>query len=713
MSPPRRPALVLVPVAALLLAGCDSGPPASDVAPPDVPGRDDGGWDGDGGDVADGDAGDADAAPLPAEQEDNDPLHGGTAQRVTTPIALTGAVGPPSAERPDLDGFLVTGSAGSLLRVEAFPTGAARGLDLAVRLLRLDADGSVLWERRADDSAVPSVRRDGFLPADGDYLVLLSDRRNFGENPAGWVGGSRQTYQVTISLVAAPFLEAPALPFSWSGSLAPSGAIQVVRAAVPAGTRFEATWSGSSAARFAPLLTVFDPGARAVVAERDAAGGPRVRLRLRSPADSLLLALDHTRADDSALVPVQFELRALEDGVEAEPNDDAASADECDAVPCEFAGAIAAPGSGGVAGFEDRDLYRFPATRGAALVLEVVRDGSPAGALDPHVAVLRSAAGTGRLLPENPLALADDSPRRGDLDARLVLVPRADGPLFAEVRDARNVAAEREGRAPAAGGADATYRLRITAVAAPVPTDLGALAESAAFEAVAATGGSAAGWTFEAPDGLPIALELSDLSPPTDLFQPLAYLADGDGATVLRTLAPERSGAVGGRVFVEGAGGRIHAADRWGAGGADFAYRLDLRPLPADVVGEAAIGNDTAATAQPLSWGAGRVGVVVRGALDRSAGTGPDALDLYRVELTPGARLAAFTGPGTTGSLDTVLRLRDPGGALLAENDDVAGSETLFSDVEAEAGTTGVVLVEVSAWGSAPRGAYLLFVGTP
>ncbi|MBN1770898.1 MAG: hypothetical protein JXB32_06555 [Deltaproteobacteria bacterium] len=713
MPPSRRRALLVVFAVARALGACDSAPPGSDVGPPDVPERDDAGTDGDPGDVPDGDVGDADAPPLPTEEEDNDPLHGGTAQRVTAPIALTGTIGPPSAERPDLDGFLVTGAAGSLLRVEAFPT-SARGLDLAVRLLRLDGDGTMLWERRADDPAVTSVRRDGFLPADGDYLVLLSDRRNFGDNPAAWFGGSRHAYQLTISLVAGPSLEAAALPFSWSGSLAPSGAIQVVRAAVPTGTRLEARWSGSNAERFAPLLTVFDPVAAEVVAERDAAGGPLVLLKLRAPAETLLLALDHTRAADSALVPVGLELRALEEGVEAEPNDEAASADECEALPCEFAGTIAAPGSTGVAGLEDRDLYRFPAARGTACVLEVVRDGGAAGALDPHVAALRPPAVAGPPRPENPLALADDSPHRGDLDARLLLVPRNDGPLLVEVRDARNVAAEREGRTPTAGGADAGYRLRLTSSAAPpVATDLGTLSGPEVRDAVAAVGGTAEGWTFDAPAGLPLALELTDLSPATDLFQPLAYLTDVDGTRVLRQLAPERGGSAAAHAFVDGPGGRLHAADRWGAGGADFAYRLGLRPLPADDAVEAGIGNDTPATAQPVSWEAGRVGVVVRGTLDRSTGTGPDALDLYRVTLAPGARLVAFTGPDADEMLDTVLRLRDPDGTLLAENDDVAGSETLFSEVAAEAGAVGAVLVEVSAWGTAPRGAYALFVGTP
>ena len=708
-----RRALLAAAVAAAVLGACDSDPPGADAGPWDVP-ADDGTTDGDAGDVPVEDVGDADAPPLPTEQEDNDPLHGGTAQRVTAPLSLTGTIGPPTAERPDLDGFVVTGAAGRLLRVDAFVTGGYRNLDLAVRLLRLDDDGTVLWERRADDSAGTSIRRDGFLPSDGDYLVLLSDRRNFGENPAAWVGGSRYGYQLTISLSAPAALEAAALPFSWSGALAPAGSIQVVRGAAPVGTRLEASWSGSSVARFAPLLTVFDPDAGVVLAERDAAGGTVARLRLPTPAESLLFVLDHTRADDSAAVPLQFDLRAPEDGVEAEPNDDAASANDCDALPCTFAGTIAAPGSAGVPGVEDRDLYRFEAVRGTAYVLEVVRTGGVAGALDPHVAALRLPPGVVRPRPENPLALADDSPRRGDLDARLVLLPRADGPLLVEVRDARNVAAEREGRTPTAGGVDAGYRLSIGVTAPPTASDLGTLSGSAEVrEGVAATGGTAASWRFAAADGLPIALELFDLSPPTDLFQPLAYLTGADGAQVLRQLAPARGAAAATHAFVDGPGGRLHVADRWGVGGVDFAYRFGLRPLAAAAALEAPIGNDTPATAQPVSWESGQVGVVLHGSLDRSTGTGPDPLDLYRVALAPDARLVAFTGPATGGALDTVLRLRGPDGTLLAENDDVTGAETLFSEVEATAGAAGVLLVEVAAWGAAPRGGYALFVGSP
>jgi hypothetical protein len=710
--PTRSPLPWPVPLLALALGACDTAPPDSDAWPPDVPVRDDGGADGDADDVPLEDAGDADVPPLPAEREDNDPLHGGTAQRVTVPISLTGTVGVPRADRPDLDGFVVTGGAGRVLRVEAFTTDS-RELDLAVRLLRLAPDGTVLWERRGDDSAGTSIRRDGFLPADDDYLVLLSDRRNFGENPDAWVGGASHGYQLTISLTEPPALEAVALPFAWSGGLAPAGSLQVVRAATTAGTPLEAAWSGANPERFVPLLTVFDPASRAVVAERDAAGGSLARVRLPAPADTLLFVLDHTRADDSSALPLQFALQALAAGVEAEPNDDAVSANECLALPCELTGAIAAPGSAGVPGVEDRDLHRFVAERGAAYVLEVTRAGGPAGALDPHVAALVQPAGAARPRSENPLAVADESPHRGDLDARLLLQPRADGPVLVEVRDARNVAAEREGRTPTAGSADAGYRLRITETAATTPTELGLLAAPASRDATASVGGTAEAWSFVASDGQPLALTLTDRSPAADLFQPLAYLTDAAGGQVLRLLAPLRGAAATSHAFVAGPGGRLHAADRWGVGGADFAYGFELRPLAAAALVEPPLGNDTPATAQLVAWEAGQVGGVVRGALDRSAGDGPDPLDLYRVTLAPGTRLVAFTGPAAGETLDTVLRLRDAAGALLAENDDVAGSETLWSEVEAEADPTGAVLVEVAAWGATPHGAYALFVGTP
>jgi len=88
-------------------------------------------------------------------------------------------------------------------------------------------------------------------------------------------------------------------------------------------------------------------------------------------------------------------------------------------------------------------------------------------------------------------------------------------------------------------------------------------------------------------------------------------------------------------------------------------------------------------------------------------------VDFYRVVVAPGAQVAAFTGPAGGDAPDTVLALWTADGTRLAENDDVPGSETLFSAVEATAPGDGAVIVEVSLWSGGASGGYALFVGTP
>ena len=293
-----------------------------------------------------------------------------------------------------------------------------------------------------------------------------------------------------------------------------------------------------------------------------------------------------------------------------------------------------------------------------------------------------------------------------------VVAPRASGPLFVQVRDARNVAAVRDDRPPTAGGDDHRYHVRVSSAATPPVTDLGPLPVSR--DGLAATGGTASSFRFAAADGAPLSLALTDLSLPAATFEPLAYATAAGGAAVLVVLEPPRGGSAAGWAFAHGAGGLVFAADALGSGGADFAYRLELRSLVAATWGEPPVGNDTLATAQPVSWDAGDDGVVVLGSLDRTLpGGGPDALDVFRATVGPDARLVAFTGPAGGAEPDTVLRLLAGDGTLLAENDDVPGAETLLSAAAATAGADGVVYVEISFWAAGARGAYALFVGVP
>ncbi|MBI5502575.1 MAG: hypothetical protein HY907_20185 [Deltaproteobacteria bacterium] len=711
--------MIFRPLVATLLAsallGCLPTRKEIDTTWPDVPGRDDAGLDapdveGDAGEGGEGPEADADVVPLPEETENNDPFHGGEAETLEGSVTLVGRIGPPGADAPDWDVFAVRGEGGQMLRVTAYPTSGS-GPDLAVRILRLDADGGVEWERAGDDPATPSIYRDAFLPGAGEYLVVLSDRANFASSPGGWRGDSGMTWQLSVSLYTVPpSIAVPDLPWTWTGTIPTSGFIQTATFTPVAGTRIEALLATGSSSSFDPWLTVWDAGSGSVVVEDDDAGGGADSLvRFDASGAPLVFVLDHVTVGGTVPPSLTFSLRALDPAVEAEPNDRAASAGLVSVGAPPIEGVIAAPADG----VEDRDLFRFEALAGRSYALVARRMGGSASAVDPAVAAWRSSAGTARLAPENPLAFADESPFLGDIDARLIVTVRRTGPLYVEVRDARNVDAERDGVPPVAGGPGHRYALEVSTVVPPAVIDLGDVASPAVRDAAAGVGGTADVFRFGAAAGSPALFELSDLAAAGSPFAPRGWLADRAGTAVLLTIEPPARGSAEAFAFVGGAGGSLAVADGLGAGDPAWSYRIAARALVAGAVTETTVPDDELADAQALAWDAAFDGVVVTGTLDSSGGAGPDLLDVYRVVVAPGARVAAFTGPAAGDALDTVLTLRSGDGTALAGNDDVPGGESLFSSVAALAGSDGVVFVEVGLWGLGAAGSYALFAGVP
>jgi hypothetical protein len=703
---------VLAPMLAVAATlGCGPDRPHYDAITWDMTPRDDGG-EADGGDTGDaGDAPDADAPEPDREVEDNDPFHGGVAQPVTSPASLVGVIGAPTADRPDSDVFALTGAAGQVIRASAYPTGSGV-LDLVVRIVRVDGGGEVVFERIGDDPASVSVHREAFLPESGEYWVVVTDRANLSPSPAAWRGGTDCEYQITIVVMGMSSVPAGDLPWEWTGTIRPMGMVQGVRFAPPAGEWIEAAWSTTDEAVFDPFLTVFDESERRVLLEADDGGtGLSALVRFEASGNPLLLVLDHVRGDGARYPPHVLRLRSPDPGTEAEPNDRAASAVPLSS-PADVRGTIDSPRWEGDARVEDRDLFRFEATASVSYAVSVSREGSP---LDPWVSVRRRASPlTDRLALLTPLSFADDSPRLGDRDARVVVTADAGGDLYVEVRDARNVAAEREGREPADGGTDHGYRLRIeTATAAP-PVDLGMLDAPRTAEETASQGGVPDGFRARLSPGQPFEWRLADRTAGTLPFAPLAWMAAPDG-TVPGRLSPAGGSSAGFGWFGADAGGfhRVEIGDGLGSGREDFLYRFEWLPLAAEAVVEAAGDNDADATAQPLAWSAPAAGVVVVGSLDRTAGTGPDPRDVYRVEGAAGERLLFFTGSAGATTLDTVLVVRREDGTVAAESDDVAGGSTLFSSIVLAAEEDAPLFVEVSPWGTGAAAGYRLFVGAP
>jgi serralysin len=95
------------------------------------------------------------------------------------------------------------------------------------------------------------------------------------------------------------------------------------------------------------------------------------------------------------------------------------------------------------------------------------------------------------------------------------------------------------------------------------------------------------------------------------------------------------------------------------------------------------------------------VGGMIQGSIDTTGDS-----DWYRITLTAGQ---TYTFSTILGSLsDSILRLRDATGAVIAENDDAtANSSVLFSEITYTAATSGTFYLDVTGFGGATGGFFL------
>ncbi len=718
-----HPAVTLAAAVAVLC--CGPSRPRAGYHPYDTPPRDDGAADADApGDDGDGDGDWRDAADAvedgsgevawPSEVEDNDPFLGAP-QRLDAPATIEGMVAAPAGGRPDVDGFVVAARAGRILRATVSPSGGGQ-LRAAVRILRLDADGEPEWERASVSSQRGSAAyRDAFIPEDGDYVVAVTDRANLSDAPSAWTGGSAYRYVLSVTLLPPAGVPLGPLPAERSAAINPAGTVQVFDLSSAAAPWVEVALRATEGSSYDALLAVFDRTAGSVVAEDDDSGGGYDALvRFPAPASPLWVVADQARAEGGTPRFV-LSARGVDPVSEAEPNGGAADANAIPSLPWTVAGVIGAPSAdrdGRV--LEDRDVFRFDGVAGRSYALSATRAGG-GSAIDPFVSAMRQPwPGASRPVLEHPLAFADDSPVRGDVDARVVVTLVTGGPAYVEVRDARNVAAERSGLAPTAGGDGFRYALRVEEVPPPAPAPLGVLATSLGRDDAVGVGGEPDRFAFLVPARIPAAVVLGDTSSSAGAFLPAAFVAPAGSRDVLAFLAAPPGGSAVSHVFFGGlAEYEIVVADRLGSGSPAFAYRLDIRRRAASVIPEAPGDNDAPATAQPLAWVDGQDGVVVEGTLDGPGRTAVDAIDVFRIERPAGERLVAFTGPGAGAPLDTVLVVRRADGSEIASNDDVPGATAAFSAVEFDAGDGGPLHVEVSTWHDLGAGGYSLFVGAP
>jgi hypothetical protein len=122
--------------------------------------------------------------PQVAEKEDNNTFE--TAQAITTPVVVEG-----QAAGNDVDFFKFNGRQGERIVVDAQCARVGSGVDPTIRLTTVDHQ----FVAAADDSPglLTDARLFAVLPADGDYVVELSDTR--------YQGGNHPIYRLLVGAV--------------------------------------------------------------------------------------------------------------------------------------------------------------------------------------------------------------------------------------------------------------------------------------------------------------------------------------------------------------------------------------------------------------------------------------------------------------------------------------------------------------------------------
>ncbi len=160
--------------------------------------------------------------------ENNDPTFGGMPATVNIPdegssVTLGGCVEPVSifgddAVEPDQDGFVITLTEPTLLNIKVAGSGGMVG-----GFVLLPAGGSGLaragWRRLGANVTDVVVDRNVFVPAEGEYLLLIADGRGLVLNEAA--GGPDRCYFAEISRQAIPAATPIELDTETRGTLGP------------------------------------------------------------------------------------------------------------------------------------------------------------------------------------------------------------------------------------------------------------------------------------------------------------------------------------------------------------------------------------------------------------------------------------------------------------------------------------------------------------
>ncbi len=599
------------------------------------------------------------------------------------------------AQEADIDFFSFDALAGSVVTVDVTDVGAGvSDQGLFVGVVSADTESSI--DRGLDTTITTS--REVFIPEDGRYYLVVFDNISIiqdEDTPIPAHGGEDATYTIGVTAAAAISTSSITAPTTEMGDLS-DGLLDI----------YGLTWSSTNAltaetialrdpvaSEVDTVLYLWDVAAAEIIAINDDIDAGEGVFDSRLIADAqmgteYLLIVDFYDAASSG--SYTLEIGEQDDSVDV-PNDIALDTPltgviaDADADAEEF----------------DTDYYAISLAPGSAITVTVTSEGT----MQPFVA----AFGGGTFVQGSP----NDGIAAQTISAPTTLDSDVEVTLF--VDDARNIPEDDADTPEYVGGSDFEYTIEVTEYT-PSP-----MAET--FPLDAST-------TIPAPGGF-VWYELS-VSPNTIVsLSAQTNVTDATPAIFeyTDTQAIDTNGGAAAAVVPAGQTTRVFGVGDffgWGTTAQTTydvtisAREFDLSQISFNVIEEPA-NNETEATAAPLT-----LPVEVK-AVTQATDVQNPTFDYYSVDATAGQTIIAQTtiNPDATqddpndplsGNADTIVRILDPQGQVIAGNDDALGGDIdTFSAVAADAPTDGSYTIVVEPYLNRQlmeydNGAYLLRV---
>ena len=609
----------------------DAGVDGESDADPDGD-DDDGGNDGGDEDV------DADDFEGVSEEEPNNEFGEGTS--FTLGDNLGGNIAAGSGENSDLDYFTFTGTAGTVVEFGFTSTGAGFEVDgaSAATIFLTDEQGSIARVL----AAAEGDSRQAFIPADGNYALVVADQRGLGEESVEH-GGADSTYELFTSEVDLSTTDAE-LGTTQSDDLN-DGAVDAYAFTADSTNLYEAEVVagrdpvGSS---LDSVLYIWDADAGEVVKVNDDIDAQN------SNFDSLALFRPESGTNYVAVVDAyEFTSDAAYEFTVSESDlDDAPDARRDLSVDATFSDVISDRGDDSA----DTDYFNITLQPGQTVRIAATATGAE---LQPHVLALVNTA-----FGQFPVAIG--RPVEGAAAVEFGHPASAEDPqtYLVNIDDARNVP-EEEGDTPEnVGGSDYGYDLATSEITWTSSSVTLPASESGSIADV----GNTVFYEFDVSANSLLAYDVETQE--SDFEPTFGFLADGTFGG---------AGTAGAALYSSDETVVAGVRDNFFRGGTgyDFTAEINALAIP-DTFNDVteSEGNDDIANANDVT---ADLPAAFGGTIENATASDLQP-DYVQVSLTSGDSLGAFTegdGDGNAdNNADTVLRLVDSNGDEILSNDD-------------------------------------------